>query len=357
MKQLALVLVVTSAACVTEPGDVGSSESAIVENTPEAFGVLRLLADRTTTLAVLDDSVPLDRRAAENLIAHRDGADGVFGTADDDAFDTIAEVDTIPYVGPVALERLRAYAVDHGFVPAGTDVLGVFDDVAFTFDEAVATLDLVNTASFDELDVDVPLDRRAATNIVAARPIASMPALAAVSYVGPSAMLDLREYPKSQVPTGTAPVGQECSAHSDCVTGLCAGMLMPGLAPNGFCMPQDTAGTFSTSSSMAITDDGQSVISTIPVQGLLTVPLDVIVDLDISHPRKQDLVVVLHQPGGADAVLWNHEADPPSHIVAPRGIEGDNMVNGDWKLEITDTVSGEQGTLVGWSMWISSNWD
>jgi subtilisin-like proprotein convertase family protein len=82
-----------------------------------------------------------------------------------------------------------------------------------------------------------------------------------------------------------------------------------------------------------------------------------VVDLEIDHPRPQDLLVVLHQPGGASAVLWNHQASPPSQIVAPSGIEGDNMVNGEWVLEITDTVTGESGTLKSWKMWISSNWD
>lgn len=45
-------------------------------------------------------------RAAQNLAAHRDGEDGVFGTEDDDLFDDIAEVDAVSYVGPVAMRAL-----------------------------------------------------------------------------------------------------------------------------------------------------------------------------------------------------------------------------------------------------------
>lgn len=358
-----LKLSVVAAVVLTLPGcvatdDTSAAESPIVEGSPEAQGILALLRDQATTVALLDVDVALDRRAATNLIAHREGADGVPGTADDDAFDSIQEVDAIAYVGATALERLQAYAEAHGFVPSGGDLLGVFDNVAFTIDEANATLALANSATLAELDISAALDRRAATNIIAARPLGTMQALANVAYVGQSAMLALREYPKTLVPNGLKKVGQECTAHSECETGLCSGMQTPWLAPMGFCMPQDTAGTFETSSSIGIPDNGSSsLIAVLPVRDLATVPLDVVIDLEIDHPRKQDLVVVLYQPGGAEAVLWNHEANPPTHIVTPNGLEGDNMVNGDWQLEITDTVTGQQGRLNHWKMWITSNWD
>jgi hypothetical protein len=45
-------------------------------------------------------------RAADNLVEHRDGEDGDTGTADDDMFDDIAEVDAVPYVGPIAMRAL-----------------------------------------------------------------------------------------------------------------------------------------------------------------------------------------------------------------------------------------------------------
>lgn len=53
----------------------------------------------------------LHARAAGKLIKHRDGADGQVGTADDDTFDSIEEVDAVPYVGRVAFEQL-AVAVE-----------------------------------------------------------------------------------------------------------------------------------------------------------------------------------------------------------------------------------------------------
>ena len=86
-------------------------------------------------------------------------------------------------------------------------------------------------------------------------------------------------------------------------------------------------------------------------------PEDVIVTLDIDHPRPQDLTVALHQPGGGYEVLWEGEADPDAKVSAGWGIERDNMVNGSWTLEVIDNVSGQTGTLNGWSMFITSRWD
>jgi hypothetical protein len=347
--------------CSTEVSDQSheapatTAQSAQVEDgTPQAYGVLGLLNAASTTLLLLDDEVPLERRAAENLIIHRNGPDAVFGTADDNPFDDMQEVDAVPYVGPTALAKLLAYATSAGYVPTGSELLGVFDNVAFSVDEATATLSLVNTASPALLDDDVGLDSRAVDSILAARSIGSLLQLQSLYFVGQSAMLKLREFPKSQA--GTTPNGMDCDAHSECQSGLCAGLLLPH-RENGYCMEAWAANTFQSTGPTAISDDSSAVTNTITVSGLASVPLDVVVDLDIDHPRPQDLVVVLHQPGGASATLWNHQQNPPSHIVAPSGLEGDNMVNGDWILEVTDTVSGQSGTIRSWKMWISSNWD
>jgi hypothetical protein len=43
-------------------------------------------------------SAGVHSRAAGNLVEHRDGADATFGTADDDLFDDIGEVDDVYYV-------------------------------------------------------------------------------------------------------------------------------------------------------------------------------------------------------------------------------------------------------------------
>ncbi len=76
----------------------------------EAQGVLTVV--NTATFVELDDDVPLDVRAARNIVAYRDVQ----------AIGTIAELDGIRYVGPSALGKLLAYAYENGYVdtaPAG----------------------------------------------------------------------------------------------------------------------------------------------------------------------------------------------------------------------------------------------
>lgn len=64
----------------------------------------------TTTSTVLEVGVGLTARAASDIVAHRDGEDAICGTEDDDPFDTVQELDDVPYVGTAALDALRAYA-------------------------------------------------------------------------------------------------------------------------------------------------------------------------------------------------------------------------------------------------------
>jgi hypothetical protein len=175
---IAATLLAALAACATgEPGDadVGAEQPALTDGTAEALGVLALLNDDATTFALLDDDVGLDRRAAQGLIDAR-------------PLRTVAEVDAVRYVGDSAMNKLVAYARSRGWVPDGDDLLGTFDGVPFTVDQALAALDMVNTVSPEALHDVVSLDARAVASIVEARPIATMDELASLYYVG-SAML------------------------------------------------------------------------------------------------------------------------------------------------------------------------
>ena len=73
-------------------------------------------------------------------------------------------------------------------------MLGTFDSVTFSVSEADRALDLVNDASDTTLDDEVGLDPRAVSSILAARPIDTMGQLAALYYVGPTAMRNIREF-------------------------------------------------------------------------------------------------------------------------------------------------------------------
>jgi len=94
----------------------GKSDGGIDPDSVEALGVLALVNESWIDADLLVAEARIGRRAATNIFARRDGADGRFGTPDDNLFDTLAELDAIAYVGPATLDRLVSYAKDHGFV-------------------------------------------------------------------------------------------------------------------------------------------------------------------------------------------------------------------------------------------------
>lgn len=123
---LALALIALSS-CAESPADpdrpadgaedaflLAEKADGLAADAFEAEAILALVND--ADLATLDDEVGLDSRAAENIVAHRDGPDGRPGTSDDDPFDDLAELDAIPYVGPTAFATLLRYVRDHDLV-------------------------------------------------------------------------------------------------------------------------------------------------------------------------------------------------------------------------------------------------
>ncbi|MEQ1500921.1 MAG: nuclease A inhibitor family protein [Myxococcota bacterium] len=195
--------IVGSVGCTTyvapEAPEGGAARFSAVDGSPEAVGLLAFVNDPGTSLAVLDVDVALDARAAGAIVAHRDGPDGRPSTADDDRFDTIAELDAAYYVGDSALTAILDYATAHGWVATDPDdVLGTWDGVTFTLGQADAVLATVNDASYAALDVDAALDKRAVDAIVAARPIDTIAELAGLSYVGASALTKLIDYAAAQ---------------------------------------------------------------------------------------------------------------------------------------------------------------
>ena len=163
------------------------------EGTPEGVGLLDFLNAEETTQSVLDYTVGLDRRAAGNLIAHRDGGDRQWGTSDDDIYNTVDEVDAVRFVGPRTLDRMVIFALQEGFVPGSGDILGVYDGVSFTVEQAEATIKLVNILDEETLDIDLGLNARAASSIAAAQPIATVDGLSRLYYVGHSALSVLKD--------------------------------------------------------------------------------------------------------------------------------------------------------------------
>jgi hypothetical protein len=167
--------------------DESDSTFSITVSAADGTRTLELLNYPGTDLKRLDDDAGLDSRAATGIIAHRNGPDGKIFGGDDDLFEDLAEADQIPYVGDAALTRLVEYAKAHP-APAGE----IAETVTFKGWEVEAVLWGVNHATVAELDIDAGLDARAAQNLVAGAPYASVSAMGGVAYVGTTALTALR---------------------------------------------------------------------------------------------------------------------------------------------------------------------
>lgn len=376
-------------------GGKADSASLALEGTREGDGVLRLLNDgEGTTFERLDIAAGLDRRAAENLIAHRDGPDGAYGTDDDDLFDTISEVDAVRWVGPSALERLTEFARDNDYVPGDNTPYGTIEGVTFTYLEAESVLAFANDASAETLrEANVP--SRSVTSIVEGRPIESLSDLAGLYWVGPRTLEHLKaavstpvdgaicetaqecgsgyrcegraaateggtRYGKFRATGNYAGFQDDCDADADCIDdGIC---IAASVYNNGYCAPgwmRDTFELVEDSSIPGVVMSEPSAHS-VTVIGQASVPEDVFVDVDLEHTDASSLWIGLQPPTGQEPVtLWDGatmEGPMPSHFV-DRGVYRDDGVNGPWSLLVQNVGGRGEGTLRSFTLTVSSRWD
>lgn len=173
----------------TDDPDTLTAQERLDLTDAEVAAILAFLNDCETDLGVLDDDVPLDADAAEQLIDHRNGADRDCGTADDDRFDDLDEVDAVPQVGDASILAILAWLTSGDPVDDGE-----WEGVYFTEQEIAVVLEIANQASLEVLDIDVDLASNAAENIVAQRPHDTMDHLAETPQVGPSALEKLKAF-------------------------------------------------------------------------------------------------------------------------------------------------------------------
>jgi hypothetical protein len=119
----AVVVLVLSACAGDATKEDGSDDSflggktdaaGIVEGSAIALAVLQVA--NQATAAELEADGRLTAPTASEIAAHRAGADGALDTADDDRFETLVELDAVPFVGPVAFAKLVEYATALGFL-------------------------------------------------------------------------------------------------------------------------------------------------------------------------------------------------------------------------------------------------
>ncbi len=157
-----------------------------------------------------------------------------------------------------------------------------------------------------------------------------------------------------------AAISTECTTASPCPDpGLvCAGASVAG---NGICLPAWMRGRFVSEPELAIPDASpEGVIAHLPVYGLASVAMDVVLDLYIDHPRIRDLTVTLEDPATTRVVIFDGDRDGAEIYLRDfvvLGFPGDESVNGFWKLHVTDRVTGQTGTIEDFSLTITSRWD
>jgi phosphatidylserine/phosphatidylglycerophosphate/cardiolipin synthase-like enzyme len=112
---LSLVLAACGPADPVEEIDDPEEEGVFSEGKADAYGfssctaaaIVAYLNQSTTGYDALR-ALGISKSAAKNIAAHRDGADATPGTADDDPFDDLYELDKVRWVGSAVMKRIAA---------------------------------------------------------------------------------------------------------------------------------------------------------------------------------------------------------------------------------------------------------
>ncbi len=139
----------------------------------------------TASFDVLDNYMHLDRRAADAIVAMR-------GTK---PFTTLKALYDVLYIGPVSVRRIYDYLYVNGRCAQETDIDGLLDVRCRPVVHRL--LALANTATQQQLDIDIGLDSRAAANLVTTRTTNAFTSLVEVwdvSYVKLTALRKLYQY-------------------------------------------------------------------------------------------------------------------------------------------------------------------
>lgn len=122
-------------------------------NDCELEGVVTWVNDPGTTVEILKDA-GVHSRAAGNIIEHRNGDDGAYGTDDDRPFEDIVQIDDVYYVGPVAIRQLVDAIADRCVDPGLSDIEVVFSPKPYYSSHLVRTANLIDDA---ERSIDIAM--------------------------------------------------------------------------------------------------------------------------------------------------------------------------------------------------------
>ncbi|MFJ9583636.1 S8 family peptidase [Streptomyces acidicola] len=140
--------------------------------------------------------------------------------------------------------------------------------------------------------------------------------------------------------------------------GTCSGGCGAGLADAAKTVQAVSGGstggtTFTSTSALAIPDNGPAVESPITVSGLTgNAPSALQVGVDITHTYRGDLVIDLVAPDGSTYRLKSASGtDSADNVITTYTVNASSeTANGTWKLRVQDTATLDTGTLNSWKL-------
>lgn len=141
--------------------------------------------------------------------------------------------------------------------------------------------------------------------------------------------------------------------------GACSGGCGAGLADAAKTVAAVSGGgtttgtTFSSSTAVAIPDNGSAIESSLAVSGRSgNAPSALQVGVDITHTYRGDLVIGLVAPDGTVYSLKAaSSSDSADNVNTTYTVNASSeTANGTWKLRVQDTASQDTGTLNGWKL-------
>lgn len=147
-----------------------------VDVAPECQGIIDFV--NTASFQKLDEYLPSN--VATNLVNQRQSS----------PFVSLADVSSVPLVGPSRLEQLAGGARSESFI--GPSCVGILDGLAVSTDDAAAMVSLVNSISDSELHDVLPNAWNGAENLLNLRPFTSAQGISNVSGIGDVSLRNIR---------------------------------------------------------------------------------------------------------------------------------------------------------------------
>ena len=154
-----------------------------------------------------------------------------------------------------------------------------------------------------------------------------------------------------------AQIESAMKANARALPGTCSGGCGAGLADAAKTVQAvkggtSTGTTFSSTTAVAIPDDGAAIESPISVTGRSgNAPSALQVGVDITHTYRGDLVIDLVAPDGSTYRLKSAASDSADNVKTTYTVNASGeAANGTWKLRVQDTAAQDTGTLNGWKL-------